>query len=81
MKIFLTVAIASSAFVLSLTAPALAGWGVWQTNQGYCALYEDGKKKGAEFVKQVENTHASYKDALLRLQQLLKDKTCSPKPA
>jgi hypothetical protein len=81
MKIFLTAATVASALVLALTVPTLAGWGIWQTNQGHCALFEEGKKKGAEYVTQVESTHATYKDALLRLQVLLKAQSCKPKPA
>jgi hypothetical protein len=63
------------------TAPALAGWAIWQTSSGYCGLFEDGKPKGQDYVKQVESTHATYKDALMRIQQLLKNKTCTPKPS
>ncbi len=81
MKILLVSATVATAIGLSFTAPVFAGWGIWQTSQGQCALFEDGKKKGPVYVRQVEQTHATYKDALMRLQQLFKDKTCSPKPA
>lgn len=81
MKRVFAVTLVAASFLFSTTAPALAGWGVWQTTSGYCALFEEGKPKGAEYTKQVENTHPTYKDALMRIQQLLKNKTCSPKPA
>jgi hypothetical protein len=81
MKIFLTAATVAMVLMLSVSTSALAGWGIWQTTQGYCALFEDGKKKGEEFVRQIEGTHATYKDALMRIQELLKSKTCSPRPA
>jgi hypothetical protein len=81
MKILLMSVMLASTLSLTFTAPAFSGWGIWQTNGGVCALFEDGKKKEPEYAKQVEQTHATYKDALMRLQQLFKDKTCSPKPA
>jgi hypothetical protein len=81
MKILLVAVTVASVLALVLTVPAFAGWGIWQTNAGHCALFEDGKKKGEEYTRQIEQPHASYKDALMRLQQLLRDKTCLVKPA
>lgn len=81
MKILLMPVILASTVLFTFAVPAYAGWGIWQTNSGQCALFEDGKKKGPEYIKQVEQTHPTYKDALMRLQQLFKEKSCSPKPA
>lgn len=79
MKRVLAVTFVAGSFLFITTAPSMAGWGVWQTESGYCALFEDGKPKGPEYTKQLENPHPTYKDALMRIQQLLKNKTCTPK--
>jgi hypothetical protein len=81
MKVFLSVAAIASVVMLGFTTPVFAGWGVWQTSGGQCALIEEGKPKGQEYVKQVESTHPTYKDALMRLQVLLKEQSCLSKPA
>lgn len=81
MKRVLVATMVMGTVLFSATAPVLAGWGIWQTSAGNCGIFEDGKAKEQDFVKQVENTHATYKDALARIQELLKNKTCKPKSA
>lgn len=81
MKRVLATTLVAGAVLFIGTAPALAGWSIWQTSAGYCGIFEDGKVKGQDYVNQVENIHATYKDALMRIQQLLKNKTCTPKPS
>lgn len=81
MKRLLAATLVMGTVLFIATAPALAGWGIWQTAAGNCGIFEDGKTKGQDYVKQVEDTHATYKDALMRIQQLLKNKTCTPKPS
>lgn len=81
MKRVLAATVVMGTVLFTATTPALAGWGIWQTSAGNCGIFEDGKAKGQDFAKQVENTYATYKDALARIQELLKSKTCKPKAA
>ena len=81
MKRLLAATLVMGTILFSATTPALAGWGIWQTAAGNCGIFEDGKVKAPDYAKQVENAHATYKDALARIQELLRNKTCKPKSA